>query len=69
VSPVGDFEQLAPAALALADVPFSDGDLEVLRVVALAFEPAMEALDGADLARLPLEGDLDPSRPPRGPGA
>jgi hypothetical protein len=69
VPPVGDFEQLAPAALALADVPFSEGDLEVLRVVALAFEPAIAALDGADLAQLPLEGDLDPSRPPRGPGA
>jgi len=66
---VGDFEQLAPVALALADVPFSEGDLEVLRVVALAFEPAIAALDGADLAQLPLEGDLDPGRPPRGPGA
>jgi hypothetical protein len=69
VPPVGDFEQLAPAALALADVPFREGDLEVLRLVALAFEPSIEALDGAELAQLPLEGDLDPSRPPRGPGA
>ena len=67
--PVGDFEQLAPAALAFADVPFSEADLEVLRVVALAFEPSIVALDGADLAQLPLEGDLDPSRPPRGSGA
>jgi hypothetical protein len=66
---VGDFDQLAPAALALADVPFGEGDLEVLRLVALAFEPSIEALDGAELAQLPLEGDLDPSRPPRGPGA
>jgi len=69
VTPVGDFEQLAPAALAFADVPFCEADLEVLRVVALAFEPAIEALDAADLAQLPLEGDLDPSRPPRGSGA
>jgi len=69
VSGVGDLEQLAPAALALAGVPFSDGDLEVLRVVALAFEPSIEALDAADLAQLPLEADLDPSRPPRGSGA
>jgi len=68
VSGVGDLEQLAPAALALARVPFSDGDLEVLRVVALAFEPSIEALDAADLAQLPLESDLDPSRPPRGSG-
>jgi hypothetical protein len=50
-------------------VPFREGDLEVLRLVALAFEPSIEALDGAELAQLPLEGDLDPSRPPRGPGA
>ena len=69
MSGVGNLEQLAPAALALAGVPFSDGDLEVLRVVALAFEPSIEALDGADLAQLPLESDLDPSRPPRGSGA
>jgi hypothetical protein len=66
---VGDFEQLAPAALALADVPFREGDLEMLRLVALTFEPSIEALDGAELAQLPLEGDLDPSRPPRGPAA
>ena len=68
MSGVGDLEQLAPAALALAGVPVSDGDLEVLRVVALAFEPSIEALDDADLAQLPLESDLDPSRPPRGSG-
>jgi hypothetical protein len=65
---VGDFDQLAPAALALIGVPLSEGDLEVLRALALAFEPSIEALDGADLAQLPLEGDLDPSRPPRGSG-
>jgi len=69
VTPAGDFEQLAPAALAFADVPFSEADLEVLRVVALAFEPSIVALDGADLAQLPLEGDLDPSRPPHGSAA
>jgi hypothetical protein len=60
-----DFDQLAPAAVALAGVPFSEGDLEVLRVVALAFAPSIDALDGADLAELPLEGDLDPGRAPR----
>ena len=69
MSGVGDLEQLAPAALALADVPFRKGDLEVLRLVALAFEPSIDALDGAELAQLPLEGDLDPSCPPRGSGA
>jgi hypothetical protein len=62
---MSDFDLVAPAALALAGVPFGQGDLEVLRVVAQAFDPAMRALDAADLADLPLEGDLDPSRPPR----
>ena len=69
MTPVGDFEQLAPAALAFADVPFCEANLEVLRVVALSFEPSIVALDGADLAQLPLEGDLDPSRPPHGSAA
>jgi hypothetical protein len=59
-----DFEQMAPAALALAGLPVGEGDLEVLAVVAQAFDPAMQALDGADLAQLPVEGDLDPGRAP-----
>jgi len=62
---MSDLEEIAPRALALAGVPFADADLEVLRLVALAFEPSIAALDGADLTKLPLEGDLDPSRPPR----
>jgi hypothetical protein len=62
---MSDFDEMAPAALALAGIPFGEGDLEVLRMVAQAFEPAMRALDAADLAELPLEGDIDPSRPPR----
>jgi hypothetical protein len=61
---MSDFEQMAPAALALAGVPFAVADLEVLRVIAQAFEPAMRVLDEADLAELPLEGDVDPGRPP-----
>lgn len=51
-------------ALEYAGVELGAGDLEVLLVVAAVFGPAMEALDGADLAELPLESDLDPSRPP-----
>jgi hypothetical protein len=51
-------------ALEFAGVSLGEGDLDVLRVVAQAFEPAMAALDAADLAELPLEADLDPSRPP-----
>jgi hypothetical protein len=61
---VASFDEIAPVLLELAGVPFGEGDLEVLRVVAAAFEPAMLALDGADLAELPLEPDLDPGRPP-----
>jgi hypothetical protein len=64
---MSDFDEMAPAALALAGVPFGEGDLEVLRLVAQAFEPAIRALDAADLAQLPLEADLDPGRPPRPP--
>ena len=58
------FDEIAPVLLAGVGVPFGSGDLDVLRVVAAAFEPAMLALDGADLAELPLEPDLDPGRPP-----
>ena len=57
-------EEIAPVLLERMGVPFGEGDLDVLRVVAAAFEPAMVALDGADLAELPLEPDLDPGRPP-----
>jgi hypothetical protein len=55
-------------ALELAGVELGEGDLDVLRVVVAAFEPAMAALDAADLSELPLEPDLDPRRPPSEPG-
>jgi hypothetical protein len=61
----GDDRQLE-GALEFAGVELGEGDLDVLRVVVGAFEPAMAALDAADLAQLPLESDLDPSRPPSG---
>jgi hypothetical protein len=51
-------------ALEFAGAHLGEGDLEVVRMVAQAFEPAMRALDEADLAELPLESDLDPGRPP-----
>ena len=63
------FDEIAPALLERAGVPFGEGDLDVLRVVAAAFGPAMDALDGADLAELPLEPDLDPGRAPRQAGS
>lgn len=52
------------AALEFAGVSLGEGDLDVLRVVAGALGPAMAALDAVDLAELPIESDLDPSRPP-----
>ena len=59
-------DEMVRAALTDAGVPFIEGDLELLRVLEQVFEPAMRALDAADLAELPLEADLDPGRPPRG---
>ena len=61
---MASFDEIAPVLLERAGVPFGAGDLDVLRVVAAAFEGAMDALDGADLLELPLEPDLDPGRPP-----
>ena len=58
--------EIAPTALTLAGLPYTQEDLAVLGLVAGAFEPAMRALDEADLAELPLEPALDPSMPPRG---
>lgn len=62
---MSDFEQMAPAALRLAGFQPDDSDLAVLAVVAQVFGPAMTALDAADLAQLPPEPALDPSRAPR----
>lgn len=45
--------------------PSDDADRGVLQLIMAAFEPAMAALDSVDLADLPLEPDLDPSRAPR----
>lgn len=52
------------AALGFAGMSLGEGDLEVLRVVAQVADPGTRALDAADLAELPLEGDLDPGRGP-----
>lgn len=40
-------------------------DAEMLRLISGAFDVSMKALDEVDLADLPLEPDLDPSRAPR----
>jgi hypothetical protein len=62
---MAEFTEVARATLELAGVPVGEGDIEILAMISQAFDPAMCALDGADLAALPLEPDLDPGRPPR----
>jgi hypothetical protein len=59
------FTEMARATLALAGMEVSAEDLEVMGLVAQAFEPGIRALDAVELSQLPLEGDLDPGRPPR----
>jgi hypothetical protein len=61
---MSDFDDAARAALEFAGVSLGEGDLDVLRVVAQMAEPGTRLLDAADLSELPLEGDLDPGRPP-----
>jgi hypothetical protein len=61
----GEFDLAAQRAAESAGLPLGDGDLDVLRLIAGAFNDAMQALDSVDLAELPLEPDLDPARPPR----
>jgi hypothetical protein len=61
---MGEFEDMARAALASAGVAVGEADLEVLRLVREAFEEGMRALDAVDVRSLPFERDLDPGRPP-----
>jgi hypothetical protein len=61
---MSDFKVLAAGALTLSGVPFEEGDLDVLEVVAQVFEPAMLALDGAALEDLPFEAGIDPGSAP-----
>jgi hypothetical protein len=61
---MSDFKVLAAGALTLAGVPFEEGDLDVLQLVAQVFEPAMLALDGAALEDLPFEAGIDPGSAP-----
>lgn len=65
---MSDFKVQAAAALTLARVPFEESDLDVLQVVAQVFEPAMRALDDADLKELPFEAGDDPSNAPTARG-
>jgi hypothetical protein len=47
-------------------VSVSDDDLGLLRMVDSVYGPALQALMQADLAAVPAEPDLDPSRAPSG---
>jgi hypothetical protein len=58
------FDRLAEASLAQLGVTLGEGDMDVLRFVAGAFAPAVEAIDGVDLRTLELEPAPDFSRAP-----
>ena len=60
-----DFETAAREAVSAAGLTMRDGDVAMLGLISGAFDAAMKALDEVDLADLPLEPDLDPSRGPR----
>lgn len=60
----GDEDGGLLGALEFAGVELGEGDIEVVRLIVAAFGPGMEALDAADLSALPLDPQLDPSRPP-----
>jgi hypothetical protein len=59
-----DFDAFAAASLPALGAPLGEGDLDLLRFVAAAFAPAIEALDAVDLRDLDPEPGLDPSRAP-----
>jgi hypothetical protein len=59
-----EFDRFAAAALPAMGAPLGEGDLDLLRFVAAAFAPAIEALDAVDLRDLDPEPALDPSRAP-----
>ena len=59
-----DFDDFAAAVLPALGAPIGEGDLDLLRFVAAAFAPAIDALDAVDLRDLDPEPGLDPSRAP-----
>jgi hypothetical protein len=67
VVPVEDqFATYVRAALARSGVEADDTDIAVIRVADAVYGPDREALMSADLSGVPVEHDLDPSRPPDG---
>ena len=59
-----DFDAFAAATLSMQGVQLGEGDMDVLRFVAGAFAPAVQAIDGVDLRTLELEPAPDFSRAP-----
>jgi hypothetical protein len=59
-----DFDAFASATLPALGAPLGEGDLDLLRFVAAALSPAIEALDSVDLRDLDPEPGLDPSHAP-----
>ena len=54
------------AALRVAGAPpVGEDELPLLQLIHAAYRPALDALLADHVAQLPLEIDLDPSRPPR----
>jgi hypothetical protein len=51
-------------ALERAGVEMDQTDLAVIRAVEAVYGPDRDALMSADLSGMPVEHDLDPSRPP-----
>jgi hypothetical protein len=59
-----EFDAFAAATLSIQGVQLGEGDMDVLRFVAGAFAPAVEAIDGVDLRTLEHEPAPDFSRAP-----
>ena len=60
-----EFDASAREAVLAAGLTVREGDVDILRLIAGAFDGPLKALDAVDLADLPLDPDLDPSRAPR----
>jgi hypothetical protein len=60
-----DLDSFLRQSLASAGVTVRPDALALLRLLHGAFATGFEALNDADLAAVPLEWDLDPSRAPR----
>ncbi len=60
-----DLDAFFRQSLAGAGLAATEGDLAVMVMYHEALAPGLLALGAADMSRIDLEYDLDPSRPPR----